>query len=227
MVNKDVALPSVLVSKMSSSPAVAANALNTTDANSQIEIPAKSTGKKIPGSRGGTAESRTSVSPRKVLRAIAKAFHIKAKSLSISRPGTVQAASATAGPAPEFADEFPEPEISPHSFVVHGKIRGKFVRILVDTGCNTMLISDKWIRRHRFQTYEPATAINVEWGDGEGIFTSTRMLPTSGVKEVRCTHGIVFPLSSRHCVWMLSWVFHSSYPWWISVSFQIWINGRV
>jgi transposase InsO family protein len=91
---------------------------------------------------------------------------------------------------PVFAAARPEPEIAPHSFIVHGKIRGKFARILLDTGCNTLMINDKWVRRHRFETYEPSTPINVEWGDDGGLFTSTRML--CGDTSLWCKGGTAY-----------------------------------
>src|SRR2546421_1153917 len=140
-----------------------------------------------------TAQCADAQNPPGILPAtdrLANALGKLPPTVAFIEPTVASVAPVTTGPAPEFADVHPEPEIAPHSFVIHGKIAGKFARILVDTGCNTMMINDKWVRRHRVSTYQPATPINVEWGDDGGVFTSTRMY--CGDVSLWCQGGNVY-----------------------------------
>ena len=57
-------------------------------------------------------------------------------------------------------------------FVVFGQVNGCFARILIDSGCNTVMISDRFVRRCGMRTYT-RKGTNVRWGNDGGSFEST------------------------------------------------------
>ncbi|KAJ3025105.1 hypothetical protein HDV00_000362, partial [Rhizophlyctis rosea] len=69
----------------------------------------------------------------------AKVQNRAAIAAEVQNNDVVPANASIAQKKPLFATERPEPLIARRTFVVHGKLSGKFVRILVDTGCNTLM----------------------------------------------------------------------------------------
>ncbi len=69
-----------------------------------------------------------------------------------------------------------EPRVCHTPFIVHGKVNGKFARMLVDTGCNTLLISSSWVSRAGVKTYEANRQYNVQWGNRKGQYDATRLI---------------------------------------------------
>ncbi|TPX54214.1 hypothetical protein PhCBS80983_g06011 [Powellomyces hirtus] len=82
-------------------------------------------------------------------------------------------------PQPRMQDKIPTdrpgPRIHRRTFVVHGKVQGHFARILIDTGCNTLIISDTWAAKHGLRTYTSPTLLEVQWGDRAGNYRATKM----------------------------------------------------
>ena len=78
------------------------------------------------------------------------------------------------GPAPlSTKDPRPEPWIS-KKFICYARIAGRFARVLVDTGCNTVMLNAAFARRFGLSTYQFSN-LHVEWGeDGKG-YTATEM----------------------------------------------------
>ena len=77
-----------------------------------------------------------------------------------------------------FAAKGRQPLSAYRTFVVHGKLFGKFVRILVDTGCNTLMVRTTWLAQHKLlkRTYKPKTSIDVNWGDEGGTYKAGEMV---------------------------------------------------
>jgi hypothetical protein len=57
----------------------------------------------------------------------------------------------------------PGPRVQENTFVVHGALAGKFARILIDTGCNTLMVSDTWAAKHHLPVYESPSPLEVRW----------------------------------------------------------------
>ncbi|TPX52117.1 hypothetical protein PhCBS80983_g06518 [Powellomyces hirtus] len=107
-----------------------------------------------PAGKGKTSEHRTFAAPVEITE----------------EPGDV--------PQPRMQDKItdrPGPRIHRKTFVVHGKIQGYFARILIDTGCNTLIISDTWAAKHGLRTYTSPTPLEVRWGDRAGNYGATKM----------------------------------------------------
>ncbi|KAJ3271692.1 hypothetical protein HK104_004650 [Borealophlyctis nickersoniae] len=90
---------------------------------------------------------------------------------------------------PRLFNGKPEPLIAKHTFVVHGKLNGRFACILIDTGCNTLVVRTGWIAQHKLlqELSHPQTEIEVNWGDDKGTYRSTSLFEEiliSGRKKV-------------------------------------------
>lgn len=73
------------------------------------------------------------------------------------------------------SDGKPPPIIERASLVIHGKVNGRFARILIDSGCDTLMIRDGWVRKHRFERYHSPAPIEVAWGDDGDTFNANAM----------------------------------------------------
>src|SRR5690606_28626655 len=69
-----------------------------------------------------------------------------------------------------------EPRVYKQPFVVHGRLNGRFARILIDTGCNTLVVSDRWVKRAGIPTTTASRDYNIMWGNRSGQHETTRLI---------------------------------------------------
>ncbi|KAJ3003440.1 hypothetical protein HKX48_001770 [Thoreauomyces humboldtii] len=97
--------------------------------------------------------------------------------------GPIARGSLTRQPAPKAAEmrvivstvttETLTPDIC-NPMVVHGRIVGRFARILVDTGCNSNMISESFAARHRLELRPLARPIAIGWAHEGGRAEATK-----------------------------------------------------
>ncbi|KAJ3279230.1 hypothetical protein HK104_001645 [Borealophlyctis nickersoniae] len=104
---------------------------------------------------------------------------------------------------PRFFNGKPEPLIAKHTFVAHGKLNGRFVRILIDTGCNTLMVRTGWIAQHKLlqELYHPPTEIEVNWGDDNGTYCSTSLFEGDLDLWIKEGHNLCLSFA-HHLEWM-------------------------
>ncbi|TPX53515.1 hypothetical protein PhCBS80983_g06267, partial [Powellomyces hirtus] len=61
------------------------------------------------------------------------------------------------------------------TFTVHRKVQGRFARVLIATGCNTLITSNNWAATHCLRTSTSKTPLVVRWGDTAGNYREMKM----------------------------------------------------
>ena len=79
-------------------------------------------------------------------------------------------------------------------FVINGRANGAHCRVLIDTGCNSLVMDTRFARRARLTTSN-VTSTSIEFGDPAISRASTQTTTTS--LFLWSDHGILTSLSSR------------------------------
>ena len=84
---------------------------------------------------------------------------------------------ATCSTGPDTASVAPELEVE-DPFVVHGRVGGHFARILIDCGCNTLMMNYSFAKRAKLPTRELGTDTAIDWGNSNGTSVSNQVVNT-------------------------------------------------